>query len=367
MKERPTERARNRPLREGDVSARARLLHAAVYLVPVGLFFSFICTLGFQLHGLSLLASILAGVSLGMGGLILFYAIILWIMEAGPLAVINRLYGNSSTGTPLPVDSWRARALISGGDVATALDVLEREIAAEPGDPAPLLRAARLALSELGDRGRAIDYYVRARGTERLEPETEQYVLVRLSELYTDAGMEAAAADELRALLRRYPESRYAPAARDRLADLLRRPPPNPYGEQYDRSDGSRSEQLTPRRTGGNMSRGDLAAASCTPCRGGIPPMEEDRAREMVKRTAGWELSQNATRIRRRYELDDFAAAIEFVEDIADVAEEQGHHPDLRVSGRDVEVVLWTHAIDGLHDNDFIMAAKINELFEERS
>lgn len=115
------------------------------------------------------------------------------------------------------------------------------------------------------------------------------------------------------------------------------------------------------------MSTGDLARATCTPCRGGIPPMEEEKAREMVTRTPGWELFDDATRIRRRYRMEDFAAAIDLVEDIADVAEEQGHHPDLRISGPDVEVVLWTHAIDGLHENDFIMAAKIEELFEERS
>lgn len=115
------------------------------------------------------------------------------------------------------------------------------------------------------------------------------------------------------------------------------------------------------------MSTDDLARATCTPCRGGIPPMEEGRAREMLERTPGWELSDDATRIRRRYRLGDFAEAIEFVEEIAEVAEDQGHHPDLRISGSDVEVILWTHAIDGLHDNDFIMAAKTNELFEERA
>lgn len=215
--------ARKRPLKEVDVSARARLIHAAAYLIPVGLFMGFICTLGFGLRGWSPLAALVGGFALGTGGLILVDAAFLWLFEAGPITILNRLYGNSSTGTPFPVDSWRARALITGGDVATALAVLEREIAEDPEDPAPLLRAARLTWSELGDRDRAIDYYARALATGRLEPGTEQYVLVRLSELYADAGMEAAAADELRALLRRHPESRYAPAARGRLADLIRR------------------------------------------------------------------------------------------------------------------------------------------------
>jgi 4a-hydroxytetrahydrobiopterin dehydratase len=317
------------------------------------------------MRGLSLLTALLAGFGLGMGGLILSYASIRWVLDAGPLAIINRLYGNSSTGTPHPVDSWRARALISGGDVATALQVLEREIVEAAGDPAPLLRAARLALSELGDRERAIDYYERARSTERLGRETEEYVLVRLSELYLDGNMEAAAADELRALLRRYPDSPYGPAARGKLAELVRRR--RLQEEQSDRLHGNRSERVHAKRVEAEMGTGDLASETCIPCRGGMPPMEEAVAREMLAQTPGWELFESATRIRRRYQLEDFAAAIEFVEDIADVAEQQGHHPDLRISGRNVDVILWTHAIDGLHDNDFIMAAKINKLYEERS
>lgn len=367
MSEERTGRARNRPLKEVDVSARARLLHAAMYLVPVGLFLGFICTLAFQARGLSPLAAIVAGFALGTGGLILAFALILRVIEAGPLAIMNRLYGNSSTGSPLPTDSWRARALLSSGDIATALEVLEREIESEPGDPAPLLRAARLALSELGDRDRAIEYYVRARNTGRLESRAEQYVLVRLSELFADAGMDAAAADQLRDLLRRYPESRFAPAARGRLADFVRdRARANMGNNARDGAVLAANAWMRGEREA-EMSTGDLASATCVPCRGGIPPMEKDKAREMLKRTPGWELFADATRIRRRYRLDDFGEAIEFVEEVADVAEEQGHHPDLRISGPEVEVVLWTHAIDGLHENDFIIAAKTNELFEERS
>jgi 4a-hydroxytetrahydrobiopterin dehydratase len=352
-------------MKDVDLAARIRLLRATVYLVPVGLFFSFICSLGFHMRGLSPLAALLAGFALGLGGLIFSYACIRCVLDAGPVGVINRLYGTCSTGTPHPVDSWRARALISRGDFATALDVLEREIAEDAGNPAPLLRAARLAWSELGDRDRAIDYYERAGSSERLGPETEQYVFVRLSELYLDVGMEAAAADKLRALLRRYPGSRYAPAARGRLAELVRRR--RFHEEQSGRSHGKRIEPVHTEQLEAEMSTGDLASETCVPCRGGIPPMEEAETREMLAQTPGWELLENASRIRRRFQLEDFAAAIEFVEDIADIAEQQGHHPDLRISGRDVDVILWTHAIDGLHDNDFIMAAKINQLFEERS
>ena len=110
------------------------------------------------------------------------------------------------------------------------------------------------------------------------------------------------------------------------------------------------------------MGAEQLAQKTCEPCRGGIPPMEAPRAREMLEETPGWDLADDATRIRRRFEFESFPQAIEFVQDVADLAEEQGHHPDFEISGSKVDIVLWTHAIDGLHENDFIMAAKINEL-----
>ncbi len=106
----------------------------------------------------------------------------------------------------------------------------------------------------------------------------------------------------------------------------------------------------------------DLTQKTCEPCRGGIPPMEADRARDYLESTPGWELIDDAHKIKRRFSFDGFPAAIEFVQRVAEIAEREGHHPDLHIRYSDVDVVLYTHKIDGLHENDFIVAAKVNEL-----
>ncbi len=106
----------------------------------------------------------------------------------------------------------------------------------------------------------------------------------------------------------------------------------------------------------------DLSQKRCTPCRGGVPPMEAARARELMSAIPGWELVGGETRIRRKLTFDSFPAAIEFVERVAEIAEDEGHHPDFKISYRNVDVILYTHVVGGLHENDFIVAAKINDL-----
>lgn len=90
--------------------------------------------------------------------------------------------------------------------------------------------------------------------------------------------------------------------------------------------------------------------------------MEPDRAREYLAQTPGWSLNDEADRISRSFRFESFPAAIDFVNRVAELAEREGHHPDLEIHYRDVKVVLYTHKIDGLHENDFIMAAKIDQL-----
>ena len=90
--------------------------------------------------------------------------------------------------------------------------------------------------------------------------------------------------------------------------------------------------------------------------------MESARARKLMSAIPGWELVDDETRIRRKLTFGSFPAAIEFVERVAEVAEDEGHHPDFKISYRDVDVVLYTHVIGGLHENDFIVAAKVNDL-----
>ena len=110
------------------------------------------------------------------------------------------------------------------------------------------------------------------------------------------------------------------------------------------------------------MGTGELKAKSCVPCRGGIPPLEPEHAREYQKQVPAWSLSDDATRISRRYTFGSFPDAITFVNQVAGLAEEEGHHPDFEIHYDRVDLILYTHVIGGLHENDFIMAAKIDEL-----
>jgi 4a-hydroxytetrahydrobiopterin dehydratase len=110
------------------------------------------------------------------------------------------------------------------------------------------------------------------------------------------------------------------------------------------------------------MEAGELARKTCTPCRGGVPPLTPEEARDLQSATPDWELKEGHTRLRRSFRLDTFPEAIRFVNRVADLAEEEGHHPDFEIHYREVALVLYTHAIGGLHENDFIMAAKIDEL-----
>jgi 4a-hydroxytetrahydrobiopterin dehydratase len=91
--------------------------------------------------------------------------------------------------------------------------------------------------------------------------------------------------------------------------------------------------------------------------------MPVDEARALLRSVPGWELTDDGRRIRRTWVARNFNAGIDFFNKIAALAEEEGHHPDLHLEGyRNVSVELWTHAIGGLSENDFILAAKINEL-----
>jgi len=108
-----------------------------------------------------------------------------------------------------------------------------------------------------------------------------------------------------------------------------------------------------------------LASKSCVPCRGGVPPLSPNDAARYLAGTPAWRLEENGTRIRRRFEFRDFVGAMKFVNRVAEMAEEQGHHPDIAIHWNKVDLVLWTHKIGGLHENDFILAAKIDRLLDD--
>jgi 4a-hydroxytetrahydrobiopterin dehydratase len=110
-----------------------------------------------------------------------------------------------------------------------------------------------------------------------------------------------------------------------------------------------------------------LASRSCVPCRGGIDPLSESQARRFLEKTPGWALAEQGKRLERSFEFRDFVEAMRFVNRVAELAEEEGHHPDIAIHWNRVSLALWTHKIGGLHENDFILAAKIHRLLEEAS
>jgi 4a-hydroxytetrahydrobiopterin dehydratase len=103
-----------------------------------------------------------------------------------------------------------------------------------------------------------------------------------------------------------------------------------------------------------------LKDRKCVPCEGGVPKLDPEQTAELLEQVAGWEARDD--RIHKSLKFDDFVRAMEFVDAMADVAEREGHHPDFCVHFNRVDVTIWTHAIGGLSDNDFILAAKIDEL-----
>jgi len=105
-----------------------------------------------------------------------------------------------------------------------------------------------------------------------------------------------------------------------------------------------------------------LAEKECVPCKGGVPPLKgNDLAKLARELEPGWQV-MNEHHLEREFKFKDFREALEFTNKVGELAEAQGHHPDIYVAWGKVKVTLWTHKIDGLTESDFIMAAKIDEL-----
>ncbi|HTZ36591.1 MAG TPA: 4a-hydroxytetrahydrobiopterin dehydratase [Stellaceae bacterium] len=110
-----------------------------------------------------------------------------------------------------------------------------------------------------------------------------------------------------------------------------------------------------------------LAEKTCTPCRGGIPPLSREEAEELHAQAADWALVDDATRLERGFRFKNFREAFAFVERAAALAETEGHHPDFGFGWGYVTVSLRTKKIKGLHENDFIMAAKLDRIAAENA
>lgn len=107
----------------------------------------------------------------------------------------------------------------------------------------------------------------------------------------------------------------------------------------------------------------DLVNKKCVPCEGGVPPFTPEQTEEYKKQISDkWELVEERHKLYAKFKFKDFNAAMEFVNKVAAVAEEEQHHPDIKIFYNIVEITLWTHAIMGLSENDFIMAAKIDQI-----
>jgi 4a-hydroxytetrahydrobiopterin dehydratase len=104
-----------------------------------------------------------------------------------------------------------------------------------------------------------------------------------------------------------------------------------------------------------------LADKKCVPCRGGIPPLRGEELKRIHQNVPQWTVT-NEHHISREFRFPDFKQALEFVNRVGDVAEKEGHHPDIFLTWGKVQITLWTHKIDGLTESDFIMAAKIDRL-----
>jgi 4a-hydroxytetrahydrobiopterin dehydratase len=110
----------------------------------------------------------------------------------------------------------------------------------------------------------------------------------------------------------------------------------------------------------------DLANKTCVPCRGGVPPLKgQDLANlhQQLPHNQYWKVV-GEHHLTRTYTFPNFREALDFVNKVGELAEEQGHHPDILLAWGKAEVTLWTHKIDGLTESDFIMAAKIENLHE---
>ncbi len=106
----------------------------------------------------------------------------------------------------------------------------------------------------------------------------------------------------------------------------------------------------------------DLLKKKCVPCEGGVKPFTAKESKKYLKELDNWQLS--GKKITKQLVFKDFVHLIKFVNKLAKLAESEGHHPDFTVHYRKLGLEIWTHAINGLSENDFILAAKIDELYK---
>lgn len=105
----------------------------------------------------------------------------------------------------------------------------------------------------------------------------------------------------------------------------------------------------------------ELASKTCVPCKGGVPPLAGKELDDLAKQVPAWKVA-DGHHITRSFSFPDFKQALDFVNKVGAVAEEQGHHPDISFTWGKADITTWTHKINGLTESDFILAAKIDKL-----
>ncbi len=109
----------------------------------------------------------------------------------------------------------------------------------------------------------------------------------------------------------------------------------------------------------------DLASKTCVPCKGGVPPLQGAELTALQSQVPGWDVVEGH-HLERNFKFPDFAQALAFVNRVGEIAEQQGHHPDIYLTWGKAGIKTWTHTIDGLTESDFILAAKISNLYPGR-
>jgi 4a-hydroxytetrahydrobiopterin dehydratase len=104
-----------------------------------------------------------------------------------------------------------------------------------------------------------------------------------------------------------------------------------------------------------------LAARNCVPCRGDVPALKGEALHSFSHQLPNWKVVDEH-QVSRVFKFPDFKNALQFVNRVGELAEEQGHHPDVFLAWGKVEITLWTHAVNGLTESDFVMAAKIDQI-----
>lgn len=109
----------------------------------------------------------------------------------------------------------------------------------------------------------------------------------------------------------------------------------------------------------------ELAKEKCIPCESKVPPLTSEEINALKQELPEWQVLEveGIPRLKRTFDFKNFIKALEFTNTVGELAEEQGHHPLISLTWGEVTVEWWTHNIKGLHKNDFIMAAKTNELY----